>query len=107
MALWAAGRSAEPTVCDPGAPTHPRRYGCRRAVAADSAGGGKRLRVKASFTVWETNRTVTSDRTAKVASNANAPVIAATSAPLVGENCVTTCLRRGHAPHGLAVATLR
>ena len=55
------------------------------SVAVDAAGGGKHLRVKASFTVWETSRTATSDRTAKVVSNANAPVIAATSAPIVGE----------------------
>ena len=54
-------------------------------VTADAAGGGKHLRVKASFTVWATSRTATSDRTVKVVSDANAPVIAATSAPIVGE----------------------
>ena len=54
-------------------------------VVADAAAGGKRLRVKASFTAWGESHTLTTDRTAKVVSNANAPVIAATSAPIVSE----------------------
>ena len=54
-------------------------------VAADAAGGGKRLRVRVSFTASGKSLTLTTDRTAKVVSNANAPVTAATSAPIVGE----------------------
>ena len=54
-------------------------------VVADAASGGKHLRVKSSFTVGRESQMLTTDRTAKVVSNANAPVIAATLAPIVGE----------------------
>ena len=54
-------------------------------VVADAASGGKFLRARASFTAGGASQTLTTHRTAKVVSNANAPVIAATSAPIVGE----------------------
>ena len=54
-------------------------------VVADAANGGKHLRVKASFTAEGARQTLTTGGTAKVVSDANAPVIAATSAPIVGE----------------------
>ena len=54
-------------------------------VTADAANGGKHLRVKASFTAEGARQTLTTGGTVKVVSDVNAPVIAATSAPVVGE----------------------
>ena len=55
------------------------------SVATDASGGGNFLRAKVSFTASGKIQTATSDRTVKVASNATAPVIADTSAPLARE----------------------
>jgi len=54
-------------------------------VTADAAGGGKYLRVKASYRAAGQNATVTSGKTAKVVSNANIPENAAKQAPIVGK----------------------
>ena len=54
-------------------------------VTADAASGGKHLRVNAYFTAGGKSQTATSDRTVKVVSDVTAPVIAATSALIVGE----------------------